>query len=169
MHPSVHNQPPLVERLMCQCAAMTDVRCERPRAVNGGSHSASVQRAQCASVSEGPPLCGGPVPDCSYARSSPHVWLFFVPTDTNHNALIAASPTMSMGNHCGRPKAIANSCGEFMDPPTAPTMEPIRYIRRPSEARFVTQSTTQQPASGVNGSSACSTRITMQVVSSFGI
>ena len=56
MHPSVHNQPPLIERLMCQCAAMTDVRCERPRAVNGGSHSASVQRAQCASVSEGP-LC----------------------------------------------------------------------------------------------------------------
>ena len=162
MHPSVHNQPPLVERLMCQCAAMTDVRCERPRAVNGGSHSAS---AQCASVSEGP-LCVAAPFLTALTRSSPHVWLFFVPTDTNHNASTAASPTMSMGNHCGRPKAIANSCGEFMDPPTAPTMEPIR---RPSEARFVTQSTTQQPASGVNGSSACSTRITMQVVSSFGI
>ena len=72
MHPSVHNQPPLVERLMCQCAAMTDVRCERPRAVNGGSHSAS---AQCASVTEGPLLCGGPVHDCSYSIVSPRLAL----------------------------------------------------------------------------------------------
>ena len=28
---------------MCQCAVMTDVRCERPRAGNGGSRSAQRQ------------------------------------------------------------------------------------------------------------------------------